>query len=399
MKKLFFCAFVALAVFSLPSEGKKKAENPFSNSSPMFWNMDGIQGMKDNPAPVQKFIDRCVARADEAIKSGPVFVTAPSIKVTPDPHYFFGSGKYFWPDPKNPNGPYINKDGLINPESKNYDTTRLEQMKNNLRHLALALFFTGDKKYYTEYVKHVRAWFLDKDTYMYPNMVYAQVIPGRNNGMGFPAGIIHAYSFTSVLDSYRLVNSVIKIDKKTDEGLKDWFRQLMNWMKTSDIGVKESKGTNNHSVAYDVMMADFAVFVGDKETYDNITGNFRKVRLEAQIREDGSQPRELARTRALGYSVYNLTHFVDLCLMMEKQGRHYYAENRDLIDKVFLFLDPYIDHRESWTYQDIAKSFDKDCRDFKKQVFRLRQLPDGGRPILDNEKYIFKGKDVYNYLQ
>jgi hypothetical protein len=32
-------------------------------------------------------------------------------------HDFYSEGDYWWPDEKNPNGPYIQKDGLTNPEN------------------------------------------------------------------------------------------------------------------------------------------------------------------------------------------------------------------------------------------------------------------------------------------
>jgi hypothetical protein len=33
------------------------------------------------------------------------------------PHDFFSEGDYWWPDPKNPSGPYVRRDGESNPDN------------------------------------------------------------------------------------------------------------------------------------------------------------------------------------------------------------------------------------------------------------------------------------------
>ena len=32
-------------------------------------------------------------------------------------HDFFSEGDYWWPDPANPDGPYIQRDGMTNPDN------------------------------------------------------------------------------------------------------------------------------------------------------------------------------------------------------------------------------------------------------------------------------------------
>src|ERR1700687_3407076 len=55
--------------------------------------------------------------ADVALKAGPWSVTyhrPDFIKAAPNDYY--SEGPYWWPDPKNPKGPYIRKDGERNPD-------------------------------------------------------------------------------------------------------------------------------------------------------------------------------------------------------------------------------------------------------------------------------------------
>ncbi|RYD69305.1 MAG: alginate lyase, partial [Sphingobacteriales bacterium] len=56
--------------------------------------------------------------ANWALKEKPITVTASSSpRSAGGKHDFFSEADYFWPDPKNPDGPYINRDGLTNPDN------------------------------------------------------------------------------------------------------------------------------------------------------------------------------------------------------------------------------------------------------------------------------------------
>ena len=67
---------------------------------------------RDRPAVIDKL-------ATEALRPAPWSVTMhrPSgLGVTAGPHDYVSEGPYWWPDPKNPGGPYIRKDGQRNPD-------------------------------------------------------------------------------------------------------------------------------------------------------------------------------------------------------------------------------------------------------------------------------------------
>src|SRR5436305_1769215 len=89
---------------------------------------------------------------------------------------------------KNPNGPYIRRDGFTNPA--NFDDHRKAMVRLSLivPALAAAWELTGDKKYADQAGKHLRAWFVDPATKMNTNLEYAQAIFNLNKGRG--TGII-----------------------------------------------------------------------------------------------------------------------------------------------------------------------------------------------------------------
>src|SRR5687767_5267812 len=59
-----------------------------------------------------------LSEAAQALKEQPVTVTA---SVCPrsagGKHDFYSEGDYWWPDPANPEGPYIQRDGQTNPDN------------------------------------------------------------------------------------------------------------------------------------------------------------------------------------------------------------------------------------------------------------------------------------------
>ena len=59
---------------------------------------------------------RVLSAAGRYLKDAPITVTASrSSRSAGGPHDFFSEGDYWWPDPVNPDGPYIQRDGMSNP--------------------------------------------------------------------------------------------------------------------------------------------------------------------------------------------------------------------------------------------------------------------------------------------
>lgn len=61
---------------------------------------------------------RILAAAETFLSEAPVTVTASrSPRSAGGAHDFFSEGDYWWPDPANPDGPYIQRDGQTNPSN------------------------------------------------------------------------------------------------------------------------------------------------------------------------------------------------------------------------------------------------------------------------------------------
>lgn len=299
-------------------------------------------------------------------------------------HDYVSLARYAWPDESKSDGlPYIMKDGMSNPELNKFDRNKLSTMANAVYRLSLAYYFSGDEKYAKKATELIRVWFFDKATKMNPNLRYAQHIPGKYDGRCY--GVIDAYSFVEMLDGVQLLEKSKSFTTKDSKQLKAWFSQLMKWLLTDSQALEESNQKNNHATAYDVQVAAYALYTGNKKVFNDILAQFPERRIATQIEPDGKQPFELRRTLAFGYSQYNLTHIIDFMLMAKHQGLdiHKYCEvGNHSFFKAMDFLAPYMGKSvKEWPYQQISGWEDKQ-QEMAKDYYRAYTLDESHKDYL-----------------
>ena len=180
-----------------------------------------------------------------------------------------------------------------------------------------------------------------------------------NNGKGRGEGIIDTYSFMDMLDGVELLKSSKHYTPQVAEGLKNWFATYLDWMMTTEIGNEEYTAKNNHGTAFDVQATRYALFVGKEDIARKFIAEFPARRLFTQIEPDGSQPLELARTTALGYSTFNLTHILDMCCLAKSLNVDLFnaksADGRS-ISKAIDFLTQFVGKPQShFPYKQIKE--------------------------------------------
>jgi hypothetical protein len=88
-----------------------------------------------------------VSRADMVLNEKPVTITAFTCKRSAGGiHDFYSEGDYWWPDPKNPDGPYIQRDGMTNPENFTDHRKAMIRLSQIVGNLASAYKITGNEK-------------------------------------------------------------------------------------------------------------------------------------------------------------------------------------------------------------------------------------------------------------
>ena len=233
-----------------------------------------------------------------AMQQQPVTVTASSSpKSAGGKHDFFSEADYFWPDPKNPDGPYINRDGMSNPENFVAHRYAMIRFSEIIGALASAYQITGDEKYVKHAIAHLKAWFVNQETLMNPNLAYAQAIKGLFTGRSW--GIIDSIHLMEVAQGVIVMEKSKSLDKATLATIKKWFSDYILWLNTNKNGVAEKNAKNNHGTCWAMQVASFAKLVNDQPMLDSLRLQYKNVFLPNQMADDGSFPLEMEKNKTL----------------------------------------------------------------------------------------------------
>lgn len=297
-----------------------------------------------------------VIAADKALKEKPVTVTAEtSVRSAGGKHDFFSEGDYWWPNPVSADSPYIQKDGMTNPD--NFVAHRLAMIRFSriVGVLASAWRITQKEIYLKKAMEHCTAWFVDTATMMNPHLLYAQAIKGRATGRGI--GIIDAIQLMEVAQGLYIMERSPLMDQEVLQQIKQWFTKYLHWVTTHQYGIDEMNAANNHGTCWAMQVACFARFTGDKKLMEFCSDRYKMVLLPGQMAADGSFPKELSRTKPYGYSLFNLDAMVTLCQVLStKQDDlwNYQTADGRSIKKGIAYLYPYINDKTKWPFkQDV----------------------------------------------
>lgn len=280
--------------------------------------------------------------------------------VTPpsgDKHDYMSQAPYYWPDPSKKDGkPYIRKDGERNPEIDQIsDRENIERLSRAVASLGLAFHLTGRQEYAQHAAHLVRVWFIDPATRMNPNLRFGQGIPGRVEGRS--AGIIETRFVPNILVALTFLQGSPAWTASDERALKEWVAAYLEWLIESPLGRNEARRKNNHETWADVQISSFALYVGEPEiartTIEGARGD-----IAFEIEPDGSQPRELARTRPWHYSIFNLTAFMALAAIGERVGIdlwNYTPPDGAGLQKALDFLVPFATGEERFPNPQLDK--------------------------------------------
>ncbi len=256
--------------------------------------------------------ERILKNAGQFLKEQPVTITAThNPRSAGGAHDFSSEGDYWWPDPQNPDGPYVQRDGMTNPVNFVAHRQAMVRMSIQVGTLVSAYRLTGDPRYARHAIRHLRAWFVDEATRMNPSLLYAQAIKGRATGRGI--GVIDTVHLVEPARAAQLLeqDGVLKDGALT--GIKKWFADYLEWLTTHQYGLDEMKAANNHGSCWALQVAAFASFTGDRERVELCRRRFKEVLLPGQMAGDGSFPQELRRTKPYAYSIFNADALATLC--------------------------------------------------------------------------------------
>jgi Alginate lyase len=302
---------------------------------------------------------RILEAAGKYLSEEPLTITAfPTKRSAGGLHDFYSQADYFWPNPKDPNGPYINRDGQSNPD--NFDEHRKAMVRLSIQMPALtaAWVLTKESRYGKRACDHLRAWFVTPETRMNPSLQFAQAVQGVSTGRSY--GIIDTLHLVEVARAASFLTAGM-LSAQDSDAVKGWFSSYLNWLSTSDPGKTERAAKNNHAICWALQAAEFARLAGNDAARIEVYRLFRETLLPDQMAADGSFPRELARTKPYSYSIFNFDVMAGLCQslkgLMPDPPTFSLPDGRGL-SKAAEFLYPYLKDKSAWKWAKDVEHFD-----------------------------------------
>jgi hypothetical protein len=309
-----------------------------------------IDGMGFDLAAFER--PRVLAQAEGYLARVPVTITeSSSPRSAGGRHDYFSEGEYWWPNPDDPDGPYIRRDGLSNPDNFLGHRNALRSLSLQVPALAAAWLLTRERRYADHAARHLRAWFVDPETRMSPHLRYSQAVKGRSTGRSF--GVIDGLYLVEVARAASHLIESGALPSSDQAAVRQWFADYLRWLTSHEYGRRERQARNNHGTSWLAQASELARFTGNGRVLRACRKRYRKVIVPDQIAADGSFPHELARTKPYAYSLFNLDVLAIVCQTLSTPKNDLWRfELRDGrgIGRALEFIVPYIRAKDSWPY-------------------------------------------------
>jgi Alginate lyase len=307
--------------------------------------------------------ERILRAANQYLSEPPVTITeSSSPRSKGGKHDYFSEADYWWPDPKNPDGPYIERDGYSDPHNFNDHRLALIRLSLIVPALMAAWLITKDKRYASQAAMHLRAWFLDPATKMNPSLEYAQAVWGKTPGRSY--GIIDTLHLVEVTQAALHLEPTGVMTAVEFASLRDWFAEYLLWMMVSKNGQEEEAATNNHGSCWVAQAAAYAKFTANEKVLALCRARFRNHLLPDQVAANGSFPLELARTKPYSYSLFDLDVLSIVCTVASSAGNpqdnlwEFALPSGTRYKSAVDFMFPYIQDKSKWPYAKDVEYFD-----------------------------------------
>lgn len=269
-------------------------------------------------ARLESYTAEIILRANVFLKKSPETITSfHADRSAGGLHDYYSEGKYWWPNPEDPNGPYIRKDGESFPGLFTDHRDAIGTLSSAVSALTVAFAKTSDERYAQQAKRYLNAWFVDPATRMNPNLEFGQAIKGITQGRGI--GIIDSRSLIYVARGIEILRQHNQLSEAEDEAISTWFDKYSQWLVDSSHGKEERDNGNNHSTWWGAQVAAFARIANRKDLLDTARAQYKR-QLDLQMDERGVFTDEVGRTRPFHYFIYNLDAFAVLAILLSDQG-------------------------------------------------------------------------------
>ena len=178
-----------------------------------------------------------------------------------------------------------------------FQIASFEQLVRRCCELALAGRVLGDWQSFERGADQLRAWFLDPETRINPNVNDAEIMDLR--------------AFWSLLDAIRLVTRAGCLTKSETVSINDWFRGFLDYLLGAARCKTASSRLDSVGTWSNVLTCSVAAFVGD---VSHVASTLSKapIRLLAQLDDSGLPTFEMTLVNPLHHSLISLQGWIAL---------------------------------------------------------------------------------------
>ena len=330
LSHLFYGSILCFVLFA--------CTQPYSTRNPLSWQEIETK--------------RIMAKVPSVMKLETVTVTAhQSERSSGDIHDFYSEGDYWWPNPEDPDGPYIRRDGETNPNNFVAHRESMMRLTDIVATLASAYVVTRDDRYAKEATKHLVSWFVDPTTKMHPSLEYGQAIKGRHTGRSI--GVIDTLHLVGTARAIKAIEQAPSY-KPYALNVREWFAQYLLWLNSHPYGLEEKVHPNNHGASWSLQAAAFARVAGDPQNIlPWIRKQFKQVYLKEMMNSEGGFTDELNRTKPYGYSLFMIDVMGGLAELASTEQKNLWTYNTETGLGMALGMDfiyPFIVDKNAWPY-------------------------------------------------
>lgn len=137
--------------------------------------------------------------------------------------------------------------------------------------------------------------------------------------------------------------------------MQRWFGDYLHWLQSSPLALKERDAPNNHGSWYSAQVAGIAWYLQQPALIKAMVA-LAQEKISGQIRADGTQPLELARTRSFHYSLFNLQALTAVALLAQRCGDddlwHYRGKQGGSLIAALDYMAPFSREAQPWPWNN-----------------------------------------------
>ena len=297
--------------------------------------------------------------ATDALKQMPATITSLAAPIKGlDAHTYYSEDTEWWPQQGKPDASYEHRQGYSNPHAFSAHRDAVVRLNGVVAACVAAWRLTSEARYAEHAMLHLRAWFLDAETRMEPNLDHAGCIPpateGTPRGVEDTVAVAELVRATSFLCAYNGVATEAEA-----AGLRAWFASFATWLNESKKGFIARESKDRLAICWTLQAAECARFAHIGALQLECSHRFRD-KLLRQMTFDGDFPAELHTGDAYAASIFTLECLSLTCealsTPMDRLWDYNLPDGRGMRSAV-AFLYPSLDRRAAWKYPADAEHF------------------------------------------